>query len=78
MFLKIKNTLWPHIEKEVEDAEIGQETMLLLVDLIVGARLEVGIFRRMLGVDGGAEVGNGASFKRFKMVGAGDTGLNVK
>lgn len=50
--MKIEDTLRPHVEKEVEDAEIGQETMLLLVDLVVGARLEGAVFSRVLGVDG--------------------------
>ena len=54
--LKIEYALWPHVEQQVEDAEVGQETMLLCKDLIVGTGGEVGIGKGMLRTDGLAEV----------------------
>ena len=49
--LQIIDALWPHVEEQVKDAEVRQETMFLTVDLIVGLGREVGIRQRMLGVD---------------------------
>ena len=54
--LQEENALRTHVEEEVEDAEVRQETVFLPVDLIVGAGLEVSIGQRMLGVDDFAEV----------------------
>ena len=53
---EVENTLWPHVEEQVEDGEVGQETMLLLIDLIIGLGGKVCIGFRMLGVDGRAVV----------------------
>lgn len=54
--LKIEYALWPHVEQQVEDAEVGQEAMLLRKDLIVGTWHKVGIGKGMLRTDGLAEV----------------------
>ena len=54
--LQIEDGFWPHVEKEVEDAEVGQETMLQLKDLIVGPGLEIRVGGRVLGTDGFAEI----------------------
>ena len=41
----------PLVEKEVEDGQVSQETVFLLVDLVVASWLEVGVRCRVLGTD---------------------------
>ena len=55
--LKIKNAFRPHAEQEVEDAEIWQESMLVLEHLPISFSLEVRVVARVLGADDFAEVG---------------------
>ena len=55
--LQIEDALGAHIKQEVEHTQIGQEAVFLLVNLIIGARLEIGIGQGMLGIDGQTEVG---------------------
>ena len=43
LLLKGENTFLAHVENEVDDAEVGQETMFLLEDLIIRSGAEVGI-----------------------------------
>ena len=54
--LKKIDALRSHVEEQVEDAEVRQETMFLTVDLIVGLGREIGIWLGMLGVDQFAEI----------------------
>ena len=54
--LKVEDTLRPHVEEQVEDGEVGQETVFLLIDLIIGLRREIGVRLRVFGIDGFTEV----------------------
>ena len=56
-WLEVEDTLVAHVEQQVEDAEIGKEAVLLLIDLPIRFRLEGWVWLRMLGTDGIAEVG---------------------
>ena len=53
---EVEDALRPHVHQQVEDAEVGQETVLLGKHLIVGPGLEVGVWQRMLGPDDIAEI----------------------
>ncbi len=57
--LKIKDRLWSHAEEEVEDGEVGSETITMLENLPVRFRLEVGIRLGMFGVNDFAEIRKG-------------------
>ena len=48
---EIEDTFITHVEQEVEDRKVGQETVFLLIHLIVGLGLEVRIRQRVLGGD---------------------------
>lgn len=54
--LKPENALWSHIEEQVEHREVGQESMALLIHLIVGLRHEIGVGLWVLGTNGLAEI----------------------
>lgn len=54
--LQEENSLIALVEEKVEDAQVGQEAMLLNVYLIVGLWLEGGIWQGMLGADNVAEI----------------------
>lgn len=49
---KVQYRLIPHIEQQVEDAEVGDESVLLLVYLVIGFENEVGVGCGMFGMDG--------------------------
>lgn len=49
---EVENGFVSLVEEKVEDAHVGQKTMLVLVDLIVAAGNEVGIGNGMLGTYG--------------------------
>ena len=69
---KVEDTFVAHVEKEVEDAEVGQETMFLLIDLIVGTWNERRVGCRMLGTNGIAVVSKllaGLRWQRSILVG---------
>ena len=53
---EIQHALIPHVHQQVEDAEVGQETVLLLKHLVVAPRHKVGIGQRMLRANRLAEV----------------------
>lgn len=55
-FLQVVDAFGAHVEEQVENGEVGQEPVLLLVDLIVGTGLKVGIGQRVFGADGVAKV----------------------
>ena len=42
--LQVEDALRPHVQQEVEDAEVGQETVLLSEHLVIGLCAEVGIW----------------------------------
>lgn len=48
------------VEEEVEDAHVGQKAVLLLVDLVIASGGELGVWERMLGADGLAEIASGS------------------
>ena len=47
--LQIEYRLVAFIEKQVENAHVGQETMLLLIHLIIALRNEICIRKRQIG-----------------------------
>lgn len=49
---KPKDALWPFVKQQVEDAEVGKETMTLSTNLIIRTSLKLGIGQRMLGTYG--------------------------
>ena len=53
---EIQHALIPHVHQQVEDAEVGQETVLLLKHLVVAPRHKVGIGQRVLRANRLAEV----------------------
>ena len=57
-FLQDQQTFRSHVEQQVGDAEVGQETELFLEHLIIGLRMErrVGQAEILLGMDDFAEV----------------------
>ena len=50
--LKVKDALRPFVEQQVENAEVGKETMTLSTNLIIRTSLKLGIGQRMLGTYG--------------------------
>ena len=54
--LKIENALWSHIEKQVEDAEVWQEAVALLINLIIWHGIEVVVGLRMFGCYGISQI----------------------
>ena len=50
--------LRPHVEKQVEDAEVGLETMLALIHLIITARHELPVRQGVFGGYDVAEIGH--------------------
>ena len=72
---EIEDRFVAHVEEEVEDAEVGQETVFLLIDLIIGQRLEVGIGKGIFRTDGVTQVDSGGG-----LVGGGelDVGVDVE
>ena len=60
-----EDALGPHIEEEVEDAEVGLEAMAVGKHLIVGSCEGVGIGSRSFGVDADAEVVDAAILWQF-------------
>ena len=48
---EVENTLRSHVKEQVEDGEIGQESMILLIHLVVGFRLEIRVWLRVLRAD---------------------------
>lgn len=59
--LKIENSFITHVEEQVEDAQVGQEAMLRLIDLIVRFRQEGVVCERLLRSDGFAIVDEGGN-----------------
>lgn len=53
---QIQYALRPHVEEKVEDAQVGQEAVFAFKDLIVAARCEIDVGKRMFGRDGLTEV----------------------
>ena len=53
---KQENAFRTFVEQKVENAQIGDETVLLRIHLIVWARTECGICQRMFRADGIAEI----------------------
>ena len=53
-----EDALWPHIEEQVENAQVRQKAMLTGKYLIVRAGNKVSIGLGVLGVDGCTEIGN--------------------
>lgn len=53
---EVENAFGTHIEEQVENGEVGQETVFLLIYLIIWLGLEIWIFLRVLGTDGRAIV----------------------
>lgn len=51
-YLKVKDALWPFVKQQVEDAEVGKETMTLSTNLIIRTSLKLGIGQWMLGTYG--------------------------
>ena len=64
--LKIEDAFGTHVEQEVEDAQVGQETVTLLIDLIIRTGGEIGIGKRMLRVDGVAKIGDSIGLFRVR------------
>lgn len=53
---EVENAFGTHIEEQVENGEVGQETVFLLIYLIIRLRLEIRIRQRVLGADRLAKV----------------------
>lgn len=53
---EVENAFGPHVEEQVENREVGQETVFLLIYLIIRLRLEIRIRQRVLGADRLAKV----------------------
>jgi hypothetical protein len=60
--LKIKNTFVSHVEKQVENAQIGLKSPLLLIHLIIGLGGECLIGDGVFGADGCAEIWDDAGW----------------
>ena len=60
--LQEKDAFRPHVEHEVENAEIGQESVSSAKHLIIGFGLEIGISIRMLGMNAAAIIDEIAVF----------------
>lgn len=53
---EVENAFGPHVEEQVENGEVGQETVFLLIYLIIRLRLEIRIRQRVLGTNRLAKV----------------------
>ena len=60
--LQEKDAFRPHVEHEVENAEIGQESMSSAEHLIIGFGMEIGIGIWMFGMDASAIIDEIAAF----------------
>lgn len=53
---KVQHRLVAHVEEQVEDGKVGQETVFPLVNLVISPWRKVIVGQRTLGTDGLAEV----------------------